>query len=69
MILRLWLQSIYPVHSGFDFANRFWQNHATVLYALGRTKEKGRETYLFVKAVQAKKRVAYLACFDKDNNI
>ena len=38
------------------------------LYALGRTQEKGRETYLFVQAVHAKKRVAYLVCFDKDQN-
>lgn len=38
------------------------------LYSLGRTQEKGRETYLFLKAVQAKKRVAYLVCFDKKNN-
>lgn len=38
------------------------------LYALGKTKEKGRETYLLVKAEQAKKRVAYLACFDKNNS-
>jgi hypothetical protein len=39
-----------------------------VLYSLGRAKEKGRETYLFVNAVQAKKRIAYLICFDKENN-
>jgi len=39
-----------------------------VLYSLGRAKEKGRETYLLVKAVQAKKRVAYLVCLDKKNN-
>ena len=38
------------------------------LYAVGRSKEKGRETYLFVKAVQAKKAVGYLFCFDKENN-
>ncbi len=35
------------------------------LYALGKAKEKERETYLFIKAVQGNKRVAYLACFDK----
>lgn len=34
------------------------------LYAMGRAKEKERETYLFIKAVQGNKRVAYLACFD-----
>ena len=38
-----------------------------VLYAIGRAEEKGRETYLFVKALQAKKAVAYLLCFDKEN--
>jgi hypothetical protein len=36
------------------------------IYALGRVKEKGRETYLFVKAVQGAKRVAYLVTFDDD---
>jgi hypothetical protein len=35
------------------------------LYALGRAKEKGRETYLFVKAVAGAKRVGYLVTFDK----
>lgn len=37
------------------------------LYSLGRAKEKGRETYLFVKAVQGTKRVGYLVTFDKKN--
>ena len=46
----------------------FGKTTQPVLYALGKTKEKGRETYLFVKAVLAKKRIAYLICFDKDNN-
>jgi len=36
------------------------------LYPIGRVKEKGRETYLFVKAVQGTKRVAYLVTFDDD---
>jgi hypothetical protein len=36
------------------------------IYALGRAKEKGRETYLFVKAVQNIKRVGYLVTFDND---
>ena len=39
-----------------------------VLYSLGRVSEKGGETYLFFKAIQGKKRVAYLVCFDKKNN-
>lgn len=46
----------------------FGKTAKPVLYSLGRTKEKGRETYLFVKAIQAKKRVAYLLCFDRENN-
>src|SRR5688572_239059 len=37
------------------------------LYPLGRAEEKGKETYLFVRAVQGNKRVGYLLCFDKDN--
>jgi hypothetical protein len=36
------------------------------LYPLGRTQEKGKEIYLFIKAVYAAKKVAYLACFSKD---
>lgn len=50
------------------FRKDFGKSLKPVLYSLGRTKEKGRETYLFVKAIQAKKRVAYLVCFDKSNN-
>jgi hypothetical protein len=38
------------------------------LYPLGRVKEKGKETYLFAKAVQSTKRVAYLITFDNKNN-
>lgn len=45
-----------------------FEKNAPVFYPLGRAKEKGRETYLFIKAEQAKKKVAYLVCFDKDNN-
>ncbi len=36
------------------------------LYPLGRTMEKGKETYLFIKAVSGTKRVGYLACFSKE---
>jgi hypothetical protein len=46
----------------------FGKTARPVLYSLGRIKEKDRETYLFVKAEQGKKRVAYLLCFDKENN-
>ena len=37
------------------------------IYPLGRTKEKGKETYLFAKAVQGTKRVGYLVTFDNDD--
>lgn len=37
------------------------------LYALGRAEEKGKETYLFFKAVSGNKRVGYLASFSEDN--
>ena len=36
------------------------------LYPLGRTREKGKEFYLFIKAVSGTKRVGYLACFSKE---
>jgi hypothetical protein len=36
------------------------------LYSLGRVTEKGKETYLFVRAVAGSKRVGYLACFNRD---
>jgi hypothetical protein len=37
------------------------------LYPLGRVKEKGKETYLFARAVQGSKRVGYLVTLDNDN--
>jgi hypothetical protein len=37
------------------------------IYSLGKAKEKGKETYLFIKAIQGGKRVAYVLCFDKNN--
>jgi len=46
----------------------FGKSGQPVLYSLGRTKEKGRETYLLTKAIQGKKSVAYLVCLDKENN-
>lgn len=36
------------------------------LYPIGRVMDKNKDIYLFVKAVNGAKRVAYLACFDKD---
>ena len=50
------------------FQKDFGKTSKPVLYSLGRTMEKGRETYLFVKAVLGSKRVAYLICLDSDNN-
>lgn len=38
------------------------------LYPLGRTREKNKEIYLFVKAANGNKRVGYMACFSKDEN-
>lgn len=35
------------------------------LYPLGRAKEKNKESYLLVKAVQGAKKVAYIIAFDK----
>jgi len=37
------------------------------IYSLGRVKEKDRETYLFVKAIQGTKRLAYLVTFDNND--
>ena len=37
------------------------------IYSLGRVKEKEKETYLFVKAIQGTKRVAYLVTFDNND--
>jgi len=36
------------------------------LYPIGRTYDKGKDNYLFIKAVSGNKRVGYLACFSKD---
>lgn len=38
------------------------------LYALGRAREKGKETYLFLKAVQGNRQAAYVLAFDKERN-
>lgn len=37
------------------------------LIPMGRLKEKGKETYLFVKAVAGNKKAGYLLCFSDDN--
>lgn len=45
----------------------FGKSSNAKIYPIGKTKEKDRETYLFLKAVGAQKRVAYIACFNNDN--
>jgi hypothetical protein len=37
------------------------------IYPLGRTQEKDKETYLFIKATTGTKRIAYLATFSNKN--
>jgi hypothetical protein len=48
-------------------ANDFGKTAKPLLYPLARITEKNKETYLFIKAVQGKKKVAYLATFDQDS--
>lgn len=43
----------------------FGKNARPVITALGKVKEKGKETYLFAQAVAGNKRAAYLACFNR----
>jgi hypothetical protein len=43
----------------------FGKNARPAITALGKVKEKGKETYLFAKAVAGNKRVGYIATFDK----
>ena len=45
----------------------FGKNATPKFYALARTAEKEKEHYLFIDAISVNKRVAYLACFNKDN--
>jgi hypothetical protein len=49
-------------------SNEFGKSAKPLLYPLARVTEKNKETYLFIKAVQGKKRVGFLACFDDKNN-
>ena len=37
------------------------------LYPLGKTREKRKESYLFVKATQGSRRAAYVICLDKND--
>ncbi len=43
----------------------FGKNAKPAFIALGRVTEKGKETYLFAKAVAGSKRIAYLATFSR----
>jgi hypothetical protein len=43
----------------------FGKTARPVFTALGKVQEKGKEKYLFAKAVAGNKRVAYLACFNR----
>jgi hypothetical protein len=45
----------------------FGKNATPKFYALGKTAEKEKETYLFTEVVAGSKRAAYLACFSKDH--
>ena len=48
-------------------AKDFGKAANTKVYPIGKTKEKDKETYLFLKAINGVKKVAYIACFDKEN--
>ncbi len=37
------------------------------IYPLGKVKEKDKETYLFIKAVEGSKKIGYVVCFDENN--
>jgi len=45
----------------------FGKNAMPKVYALGRTAEKEKESYLFTEVASGSKRVAYLACFSHDH--
>lgn len=46
----------------------FGKQAKPLLYPIGKAREKGKETYLFLRAVAGKRRAALLICFDKENN-
>lgn len=48
------------------FSKDFGKGVKPKLYPLGRTREKGKEIYLFFKAVSGNRRIGYLACFTKE---
>ena len=45
----------------------FGKQAKPLLFPIGKAREKGKETYLFLRAVSGKRRAAFLVCFDKDN--
>jgi hypothetical protein len=60
----------YSVFTQFipdSILNKDFNKARPKIYPLGRVKEKGKETYLFAKAVQGTKRVGYLITFDNDD--
>ena len=70
-LLRTQKDSIrYPIVTRFLPDSIFFRDFKTPpsIYPLARAVEKGKETYLFAKAVSGNKRVVYLICFDKNDN-
>lgn len=45
----------------------FGKNAKPKIYALGRAKEKDKETYLFFKAVGNGKKIGFMTCFNEEN--
>src|SRR6185369_5071599 len=48
-------------------SKEFGKDTKPKIYALGKIQEKGKEKYLFAKAIAGNKRVGYLVNFSKDN--
>ncbi len=45
----------------------FGKNGKPKIYALGRAREKDKETYLFFKAVGNGKKIGFMSCFNEEN--
>jgi hypothetical protein len=50
------------------FTKDFGKTPKPRLYPMGKASQKGKETYLFVKAMTPNKQVGYILSFDKSNN-
>lgn len=48
------------------FSKEYGKNTKPKLYALGKTAEKDKETYLLIKTATPEKQMAFILCFDKD---